>query len=321
MRQLPTLGSSRLRRGLAMRLARRPRTSHSSAPMTSFETAVSPGLRFARFEELAGASEQSIDVALGAALIARDVYDDLDVASVLARFEELAGPLMKLGLSQMSAEAQALEMAHYLYERQGFAGNETDYYDPKNSLLPDVLERRLGIPITLALVYCEVAKRVGVPAKGVGFPGHFLVRLERGGEPHLPPVMVDPFFGGRILDEKSLGSLLRRVVGPSETLRAEHLEPAPPRVILARMLTNLKAVYLARGEHSRAFLALDRLVSLTPDAPFALRERGMLAARLGSIEVARADLNRCLELDPEASEAQAIRARLQSLGTARHWLN
>jgi regulator of sirC expression with transglutaminase-like and TPR domain len=289
--------------------------------MTSPDPARSEDRRFSRFEELARASEQAIDVALGAALIARDAYDDLDVTSVLARFEELAGPLMRLGLAQMPAEAQALEMAHYLYERQGFAGNEAEYYDPKNSLLPDVLERRLGIPITLALVYCEVAKRVGVPAQGVGFPGHFLVRIERRNEPHMPPVMVDPFFGGRMLDEKSLESLLRRVVGPHETLRPEHLEPASPRIILARMLTNLKAVYLARGENSRALLALDRLVTLTPDSPFALRERGMLAARLGSIEVARADLNRFLELNPEGSEAQAVRVRLESLGTARHWLN
>jgi len=289
--------------------------------MTSPATAPSSARLVSRFEEFASANEQAIDVALGAALIARDVYDDLDVASVLARFEELAGPITRLGLAQMPPEAQALELAHYLYERQGFAGNEADYYDPKNSLLPDVLERRLGIPITLALVYCEVAKRVGVPAQGVGFPGHFLVRIERRIESNLPPVMVDPFFGGRTLDEKALLSLLRRVVGPSETLRAEHLAPASPRIILARMLTNLKAVYLARGENSRALLALDRLVTLTPDAPFALRERGMLAARLGSIEVARADLNRFLELNPEGTEAQAVRARLQSLGAARHWLN
>jgi regulator of sirC expression with transglutaminase-like and TPR domain len=277
--------------------------------------------RFSRFEELAGGTEQTIDVALGAALIAKDAYDDLDIGTVLSRLEELAAPLLRLGLSQMTAEAQALELAHYLYERQGFAGNEADYYDPKNSLLPDVLERRLGIPITLALVYCEIARRVGVPAQGVGFPGHFLVRIDRRTEPHLPPVVVDPFFNGRMLDEKSLVSLLRRVVGPSEKLRPEHLAPASPRLILARMLTNLKAVYLARGEDTRALLALDRLVSLTPDAPFALRERGMLAARLGSLEVARTDLNRFLELSPEGSEAQAVRARLASLGTARHWLN
>ncbi len=275
-----------------------------------------------RFEELAMPGEESIDVALGAALIARDVYEDLDIASLLGRFDELSSPISRLGLHQMTGDAQALEMAHYLYERQGFAGNETDYYDPKNSLLPDVLDRRLGIPITLAIVYCEIARRVGVRAHGVSFPGHFLVRLERDAdEPDRGPVIVDPFFGGRVLDKRSLASLLKRVVGTNETLRPEHLEPAAPRLVLARMLTNLKAVYLARGENSRALLALDRLVTLTPDAPFALRERGLLAARLGSIEVARADLNRFLELSPDATDAKAIKARLEGLSSARHWLN
>jgi regulator of sirC expression with transglutaminase-like and TPR domain len=273
-----------------------------------------------RFEELARTSEEAIDVALGAALIARDVYEDLDIASLLARLDELASPITRLGLSEMTGEAQALEMAHYLYERQGFAGNEADYYDPKNSLLPDVLDRRLGIPITLALVYCEIAKRVGVRAQGVSFPGHFLVRLDRDRN-DTDPVIVDPFFGGRVLDQKSLAALLKRVVGANEMLRPEHLEPAAPRLVLARMLTNLKAVYLARGENSRALLALDRLVTLTPDAPFALRERGLLAARLGSIEVARADLNRFLELTPDATDAKAIKARLDTLSNARHWLN
>jgi regulator of sirC expression with transglutaminase-like and TPR domain len=275
-----------------------------------------------RFEELAGAADETIDVALGAALIARDVYQDLDVGSVLARFDELAGPIVRLGLDGMNAEAQALELAHYIYERQGFAGNETDYYDPKNSLLPDVLERRVGIPITLALVYCEIAKRVGVPARGVGFPGHFLVRIERRGpDQALPPVIVDPFFNGRVLDDRSLDALLKKVVGPEENLRPEHLAPASPRLVLVRMLTNLKTIYLSRGEDSRALLALDRLVSMMPDAPPVLHERGLLAARLGSLEVARADLRRFLELSPEAAESKAVQARLEQLTSARHWLN
>jgi regulator of sirC expression with transglutaminase-like and TPR domain len=275
-----------------------------------------------RFEQLAAVADEGMDAALGAALIARDVYQDLDVGSVLRRFDELSAPISRLGLDGMSAEAQALEMAHYVYERQGFAGNETDYYDPRNSLLPDVLERRVGIPITLALVYCEIAKRVGVPARGVGFPGHFLVRIERrGASQGLPPVIVDPFFNGRVLDDKSLAALLKRVVGPRETLRPEHLDPASPRLILVRMLTNLKTVYLARGEDSRALLALDRLVSISPGAPFVLRERGLLAARLGSVEVARADLARFLEMCPEATDAKTIQARLQALDHARHWLN
>jgi regulator of sirC expression with transglutaminase-like and TPR domain len=274
-----------------------------------------------RFEELCGAKDEGIDAALGAALIARDVYQDLDIGSLLRRFDELASPIAKLGMDAMSAEAQALELAHYVYERQGFAGNEADYYDPRNSLLPDVLERRVGIPITLALVYCEIARRVGVPARGVSFPGHFLVRIERRGDEGRAPVIIDPFFNGRMLDEKSLDALLKRVVGPKVTLRPEHLEPASPRLILVRMLTNLKTVYLARGEDSRALLALDRLVCIAPDAPFVLRERGLLAARLGSVEVARADLARFLQLCPDAADAKDLKVRLEALTTARHWLN
>jgi regulator of sirC expression with transglutaminase-like and TPR domain len=275
-----------------------------------------------RFEELACGADDGIDAALGAALIARDVYQDLDIGSLLRRFDELSAPILRLGIDSMTAEAQALEMAHYLYERQGFAGNESDYYDPRNSLLPDVLERRVGIPITLALVYCEIAKRVGVPARGVSFPGHFLVRIERrGADAGRPPIIVDPFFNGRMLDDKSLEALLKRVVGPKVTLRPEHLQPASPRLILVRMLTNLKTVYLARGEDSRALLALDRLVTVAPDAPFVLRERGLLAARLGSVEVARADLARFLEMCPDAADAKNIQSRLEALTSARHWLN
>jgi regulator of sirC expression with transglutaminase-like and TPR domain len=275
-----------------------------------------------RFEELAGGTDDAIDAALGAALIARDVYQDLDVASLLRRFDELSAPVSRLGIDAMTAEAQALELAHYVYERQGFAGNESDYYDPRNSLLPDVLERRVGIPITLALVYCEIARRIGVPARGVSFPGHFLVRIDRRGQDAgRPPIIVDPFFNGRMLDDRSLEALLKRVVGPKVALRPEHLQPASPRLILVRMLTNLKTVYLARGEDSRALLALDRLVCIAPDAPFVLRERGLLAARLGSVEVARADLGRFLEMCPDAADAKNIQSRLEALTTARHWLN
>jgi regulator of sirC expression with transglutaminase-like and TPR domain len=273
-----------------------------------------------QFEDLFATGEDGADIALGAALIARDIYDGLDIRALLARFDDLAAPLCRLGLGQMTARAQALEMAHYVYERQGFAGNEVDYYDPRNSLLPDVLERRLGIPITLALVYCEIGKRVGVRARGISFPGHFLVRIDAAPKDGTP-VVIDPFFGGRVLDEPSLATLLKRVAGPRQKLRPEHLLPASPRVVLTRMLTNLKTVYLARGETCRALLAIDRLITLNPDLPALLRERGLLAARLGSIEVARADLTRFLELGPESREATEVRAELDGLSSSRHTLN
>jgi regulator of sirC expression with transglutaminase-like and TPR domain len=267
------------------------------------------------FEQLAAQKDDDIDVVLGASLVARDVYGGLDVGALLTKLDELAAPLVSLNLASRSADEQAIEIGHYLYEVLGFRGNESEYYDPKNSLLPDVLLRRLGIPITLALVYCEVAKRVGVVARGVSFPGHFLVRIDpsRVDPPDTKPLFVDPFFGGRVLDETSLERLLRRSTSPNESLKAEHLSPASPRTILVRMLINLKWIYMTRGDLARALLALDRILSLTPENAAALRERGMLAARLGAVEAARADLTRLLEVNPDLADANMIRARIEEL--------
>ena len=264
------------------------------------------------FEQLAALPDECIDVATGAALIARDAYGPLDIERLLARFDELAAPLAGRDLASLSPEAQADAVSAHLYETHGYRGNEADYYDPRNSLLPDVLDRKLGIPITLALVFCEVAQRVGIRARGVSFPGHFLVRVDAR-EREDAPVAVYPFFGGRRLDEAGLKKLLERAA-PSQTLAVEdQLAPATSRTMLVRMLINLKWIYATRGDFARALLALDRIISLVPDSVPALRERGMLAAKLGIHEAARADLSRLLELVPQAADAGSIRQRLEEL--------
>lgn len=266
--------------------------------------------RASTFEELAKRTDDEIDVALGAALIAKDVYPDLQVGPLLAKLDELAHPLTSISMTEKGARGQADELAHYLYDACGFSGNEADYYDPKNSLLPDVLERRLGIPISLALVYTEVARRAGITARGVAFPGHFLVRIDTAKE---APLLVDPFFGGRVLDDAGLKQILARVTGDERPVLPHYLEAASARSILVRMLVNLRAIYLSRGDMARAMLAVDRMLCLTPDAPEPLRERGLLSMRLGAIEAARSDLERFLELAPNAQDAPAIRARLKEL--------
>ncbi len=278
-----------------------------------------PGSR--SFEELAALGDDRLDAARGAAFIARDAYASLDVDALLARLDDLAAPLVARDLAALPLDAQAIEIGRHLYEVIGFRGNEADYYDPKNSLLVDVLDRKLGIPITLALVYVEVARRAGVVAHGVGFPGHFLVRIDGAAGTNAAPVFVDPFFGGRILDRPALERLLRRAAGAAQALADEHLVPASSRAILVRMLVNLKWIYTTRGDLARAHLALDRMVTLTPESVAAVRERGMLAARLGAVEAARADLARSLELQPEAADAGAIRARIEELGATKRQLN
>ena len=255
-------------------------------------------------------SGEELDLALAAALIARDVYEDLDVLGLFGLLDELAAPLAAASLEGVPAEAQARALARHLYERHGFAGNDKQYYDPRNSLLPDVLRRRLGIPISLALVYCEVARRAGVHALGVSFPGHFLVRIERPSGSSGGPVFVDPFSSGRILDRHGLSSLLSRVTGKRAVPKPEHLEPATPRTTLLRMLTNLKAVYLARGEVARALLVADRILSVIPDSPSALRDRGLLAARAGAVQMALADLRRFVELFPDNKDLKVVTRQL-----------
>lgn len=286
------------------------------------------------FEQLAALPDECIDVATGAALIARDTYATLDIDRTIARFDDLAAPLAARNLGALPARAQADAVSAHIYEHLGFRGNEQDYYDPKNSLLPDVLERRIGIPITLALVYCEVARRAGVRARGVSFPGHFIVRVDpparegilatslpRGSQLDDGPIAVDPFFGGRRLDEAGLQTLLKRAAPSQKLALDEHLAPASARTMLVRMLINLKWIHATRGDFARALLALDRIISLTPDSIPALRERGLLAARLGSVEGARADLSRLLELVPQAADAVSIRQRLEELRAKTSVLN
>jgi regulator of sirC expression with transglutaminase-like and TPR domain len=287
--------------------ADRPTAGAEGAP-----SAEHPPAKPSTFEELAALPDERIDVATGAALIARDAYARLDLDRLTARFDEMAAPLVALGVGGLSVEEQVRQVSGHLYDELGFRGNEHDYYDPRNSLLPDVLDRRLGIPITLALVYCEVARRAGVRARGVGFPGHFLVRVDPFDRDDAP-VAVDPFFGGRRLDEPGLQKLLERSSPTQKLVPAEHLAPATSRTMLVRMLINLKWIYATRGDFARALLALDRIICLTPDSIPALRERGLLAARLGAVEAARADLSRLLELVPQAPDANSIRKQLEEL--------
>lgn len=273
------------------------------------------------FEDLAKKPDDAIDVALGAAIVAKDVYESLEPEKVVEQLDVLAAPLARLDLDGITAIRQA-ETVTERFRDLGFRGNSEDYYDPKNSLLPDVLERRLGIPITLSIVWCELARRSGVRARGVGFPGHFLVRVD---DPHGPPdarpVIVDPFAGGRLLDDADAEALLRRALGDGAAMHGALFAPATPRAILVRLLTNLKAIWASRGDHVRAFVTIDRIVTLVPDSARMLRERAGIALKLGIVDLARADLSRVLQLEPEAPDIPAIERRLAELSGSTRIIN
>ncbi|HEY8077646.1 MAG TPA: transglutaminase-like domain-containing protein [Labilithrix sp.] len=273
------------------------------------------------FEELARMPDDAIDVAVGAMLVAKDVMEELDVDAALARLDALAGPLAGGALAGQDARAQASAVSARFREL-GFEGNTTDYYDPKNSLLPEVIERKIGIPITLSVVWCEIARRAGVQARGVAFPGHFLVRVDaRGAAPTTQPVIVDAFAGGRLVDDDVARDLLRRAIGDGADVHPALFTPATPRVVLVRMLSNLKAIWASRGEHARAFVAIDRIVTLVPDSARMLRERAAVALKLGATDLARTDIARVIDLEPEAPDVPALKKRLADLASTKTTFN
>ncbi len=260
------------------------------------------------FGVYAAQPDDALDLLQGALLIAQDEYPSLDLRVQTARIDELAAPLRKTGIGALPVGDQIAALAAHLFERWGFRGNEQDYYDPRNSFLNDVLDRRLGIPITLAILYVEVAARAGVTAQGVGFPGHFLVRVDAPGG----PLIVDPFRGGGVLDGTALSELLERGGGGRDFSDAL-LEPAPVRKVLVRMLMNLRSIYASRGDYSRLLVVLDRIVDLLPGAPRELRDRGLLSARLGAPEAAMDNLRHYVRLAPHAGDVAEVRRIIDQL--------
>ena len=208
------------------------------------------------------------------------------------------------GAGELGPRIDALN--RFVFHESGFRGNDTDYYDPRNSYLNQVIERRRGIPITLAIVYITVGNRLGLRLEGVSFPGHFLVKC--GDE-----LVIDPFLG-ECISRESCESRLRRAVGrPIELEPALHLRAATPREILVRVLTNLKQIFAKQRDFDRALSCCDRILLLVPDAPNELVDRALVYEQLDCTAAAAADLDRFLAVAPNEPRAPAVRERRDGL--------
>lgn len=262
-----------------------------------------------RLEAMVAGLDSDIDLAAGALLIAAEEYPQLRAAPYLRRLDLLAERVHDRLASETAPVVVLEELCRVLFEEEGFRGNAKAYHDPRNSFLNDVLDRRLGIPITLGIVTLEVGWRLDLPLTGVNFPGHFLVRYE--GE--VARLLVDPFDGGRVRWEDEGQALLDRVYGGMVQMREEFLSPAGRADILARILTNLKGIYLNVRDDDRALAAVDRILLLRPTAAVELRDRGLLLARTGRVDEAVADLERYLDYAPAAPDAGRVRSLIDDL--------
>jgi regulator of sirC expression with transglutaminase-like and TPR domain len=269
-----------------------------------------------RLVALAGTADAR-SLAEGALWIAAEAQPGLDVRAWLSRLDALGYRAAERLTSEMDVDHAATAVSQFLLEEEGFRGNAEDYYDPRNSFLHHVLDRRLGIPITLSIVYVAVAARAGLEAVGVGLPGHFIVRAERRGRHRL----IDPFHGGGLLDRAACEALVARVRRGGGPLDPRWLAPVTTRQIFIRVLSNLKAVYTALGDWAAALSAVERILLLAPDLLEELRDRGTLHARLGQGPAAVRDWEAYLQRAPEGSDAAHVKGRLQALRQALGSLN
>lgn len=233
------------------------------------------------------------DLAAPALLIARLGYPRLDPAPYLARLEAMGeAAAERLSAVPQTERRRPVDVLNqFLFEDQGFSGNTGDYDDPRNSFLNQVLDRRTGIPITLAVVYIEVARRAGIRIDGVNFPGHFLLRFPFGADGEPPrAVFVDPFHGGAILSEGDCRALLRRHAGDSVEFDSRLLAPATKQQILARMLGSLKRLYVRMRSFPQGRAITDLLLAIDPSAFRELRDRGLLSYHVNDYAAALRDL-------------------------------
>jgi regulator of sirC expression with transglutaminase-like and TPR domain len=266
-----------------------------------------------RFAELV--TREQFGLAEACLLIAEDEYPGLDIAACVAKLDAMAATVRGRLAADAPPEQRVAALNGHLFGELGFAGDVDAYYDPRNSYLNQVLERRTGIPITLSIVYLEVGRRLGLRVQGISFPGHFLVKLRLAGG----QLVLDPFAGGEPCTAAELRARLGQALPPDRRGAPDldrYLEPATPREIVARVLRNLKGIYLERAELDRALAVMHRMLLVVPESAEELRDRGLVHAGLECFRPALADLQSYLRRRPDAPDASDIHARVVALREA-----
>ena len=261
--------------------------------------------------------EENLDLGLAALVIAVDHYPHLDVAAYLRRLDNMAHQARKRLSPTHTPEQSIAALNAYLFEEQGFRGNAEDYYNPANSFLNEVLDTCSGLPITLSIVYIALAQRLGLPVRGVGLPLHFIVRYDAPDADTDDPVsvlngiLIDPFHRGEILTPRACQERIERIMGHPIAFDPAYLQPTPNRLILYRLLNNLKQVYMRREEPERAGRVVEQMLIVAPDSADDIRDRGLLFLQEGAFSKAVDWLTRYLASVPDADDAEGIQRAIE----------
>lgn len=259
--------------------------------------------------DFANLPDSELELATGALLIAKSDYPELDVADYQQQLDAMADAIRQNLQGTALPEHHIAEMNRYLFEEQKFQGNNKDYYALSNNFLNVVLDRKMGLPITLSVLYIEVGKRAGLPLAGVNFPGHFLVKYK---SEHLD-VFIDAFDRGKFMSENALEAKLQETFGQPINLQPSMLTEATHREILARILRNLMHAYTRLERHDAALQAAQRITWFMPNSAGALRQFGYMLYRNNAYSDAISVFERCLEIEENPVEVAAIERNIRVL--------
>ena len=233
-------------------------------------------------------------------------YSDLDISKYIKKINEI-GNSLSLKINEIKNPTYLISMLNeYLFDELGFRGAEEDYYDPGNSFLNVVFDKKTGIPITLSIIYAEVAKNIGLDLQIVGFPGHVIVKYKN-------EIILDPFYRGRLLTIDNLEEILDRNFGDGVEFIPEYLNEATTEQLLTRLLRNLKNSYTQSYAYDKAMKCTDMILGMQPESPEEIRDKGILEERLLRYDKALPLLNKYLELQPEADDADFILELIKSV--------
>jgi regulator of sirC expression with transglutaminase-like and TPR domain len=261
------------------------------------------------FKHLASLDESVFPLDRAALTLALEEYPGLSIEQYLHRIDALAAQVEVL-VGQDRAPINVLEsLKQVLFIQEGLKGNKEEYYDPRNSYLNEVLDRKLGIPISLSIIFMEVARRIAFPVEGVGLPGHFLVKYADADR----EILIDPFENGKSVSQAECQELLDQIYGGSVSMQQSFLQPMDKKAIISRMLFNLKAIYYQREEYTKALSTVERILVINPGVASEIRDRGLLFMQTSLFSNALADLEYYLAHTAAPEDQAYIQGHIKTL--------